>query len=137
MVEEYGGRHCTICKQLTFLPLICTACGLPFCELHSSAEAHGCIAKHQVCKTNVDASSAADTLSASDQRCIQCGQSSLLARSVPLHCTFCQKPVCIAHRHRFDHACPKAETILAAERNARSEKLGDDSSDDYSETTPI
>lgn len=102
MAELSIGQHCSWseCKQLDFLPVKCTACGLVFCKEHSYCDNHNC-------SRNLVESSKPVFSGEKSYRCELTGCKN--TELMEIICLMCEKNFCLAHRHPPDHLCKNLE----------------------------
>ncbi|XP_066543268.1 AN1-type zinc finger protein 1 isoform X2 [Amia ocellicauda] len=102
MAELDIGKHCQFgtCNQKDFLPFFCDGCSRVFCLHHKGRESH-CCSEVSLRKDIFKSVSNTSYLCSFHD----CDGKELL----PVVCPYCQKNVCLTHRHQDDHECEKLE----------------------------
>ncbi|XP_069679014.1 AN1-type zinc finger protein 1-like [Periplaneta americana] len=101
------GKRCAVleCKQLDFLPFICTHCQIIFCKEHYMPDKHACI--QDTAESNKEVTEPVKQYSCNHEGC-----STL--NPVEMCCPVCKRHFCLQHRH---HGCiDKAQATRDKER---------------------
>lgn len=126
------GKHCEepSCRQLDFLPFVCSACKRTFCSDHRTFQAHNCpevknviIPECPICGQFISVERGDDPNVKIDQHIEKGCPTEAIARSqnkcsyrrckntelVPFLCNLCNRNFCVTHRLSQDHQCTKLE----------------------------
>ena len=104
------GAHCefTGCGIQDYLPFECKYCNKNFCLEHKNHENHNCIGyRDNVIKTNYIKKKIPKNV------CHICKKNEM----IDLKCPKCNKNICFAHRHEFNHECIKDPEIFDKTNN--------------------
>lgn len=146
-MQEAAGEHCALaeCKQLDFLPFLCSGCSQLFCLEHRTPPSHNCRASLQndqvtvickLCKRCLDVPTGTDPTdfledhrraetgcrSSDDMVCGAdgCTQGKHRSLAIRATCPNCRNIFCVSHRYPTDHNCsapdPTQQYPLAVRR---------------------
>lgn len=125
------GSHCTFnaCNLLDYLPIKCSYCNQNFCKEHFFPLKHSCTPYQDLMDSLVLSTHTITSYPCKFGTCVK-------SELVPVICELCQLQVCLEHRHKPDHLCPKfskpaermVQTTLLVEKilekNASKKKPG-------------